>query len=145
MNAALRIAPLGLVLALAACDSVGPEEMWVPVGATPSAEAFIVLGNETVIDGLAVRFSAVVEDTRCPPCFDPGYATVELVVEDEAFVLPVRGRNAVRVGERAVSVVDLTPYPDPHSEDPIDATPVVEVAVFEVDVYERTPRGGPAF
>ncbi len=129
----LRILPLALLaLAFAACDS-GPDSETVGAQA---GEVAVPLGESASLDGLALSFQAIAEDSRCPEgvdCVWAGRATVRLVVDGAAHTLPVvdpeREPDAgVRVGSRVLFAVALTPYPSETA--PSSDRPVVTVAAF---------------
>jgi len=127
MRRVLLVLPL---LLLAACDTAG--EIAPPVGAQ-LGEAHILLGTSAVVDGLAVAFEAVEEDSRCPDtamCVWEGRALVALTIEGEGHALWVvdpeeTPESGVRIGDRLVFAVALTR----DVED--DSHPVVTVATFE--------------
>ena len=117
---------LALVLSLAACDSGGPADAEVSL----TDEARLGVGETAVVDGVAVRFDDVVEDSRCPDtavCVWPGWAIVALTIDGQAYDLRVvdpdeeTGAGA-EVGGRLVFATDLTGGPF------ADEEPVVAVA-----------------
>ena len=130
-----RLLPLAaLALVLAACDS-GPG--YAEVGAS-AGEVSVALGESASLDGLPVAFQSITEDSRCPvgvDCVWEGRARVRLTVDGRAHTLAVVDPEAepgagVRVGDRVVFAVWLTPYPDETA--PSSDRPVVTVAAFEV-------------
>ena len=100
----LRLLALA-VLAAGGCATSRPAEPTtsVPADASPgpsalapldSAAVRIALGETVAVGGVPVRFTRVVEDSRCPPdvsCVWAGRARVELVAAGETFVLSVPG------------------------------------------------------
>ena len=105
----------------------------------PGQATRVPLGETAPVDGLAVRFVAVAEDSRCPTgmsCVWEGRARVRLVVGGTPALLTVpHGGPAsadepvsVSVGGRTVSVTALHPYPG-SAEATGGARVEVEVAV----------------
>ncbi|WP_412060780.1 hypothetical protein [Rubrivirga sp. IMCC45206] len=130
----LRILSLALLaFAVAACDS-GPN--YETVGAQ-AGEVAVPLGESASLDGLTLSFQAVAEDSRCPEgveCVWEGRAAVRLTVQGAdhtlAVVDPAREPEAgVRVGQRVLFAVALTPHPSETA--PSSDRPVVTVASFE--------------
>jgi hypothetical protein len=114
------------VLGLAACDSAGP----VPYPAdAQSGEVALALGASGSLDGLALSFDEVVEDSRCPSdaaCVWEGRALVGLTLAGEPVELrvvdPEKAPEAgVRAGGYVVFATRLT------------AEPVVTVVSFPAD------------
>ena len=126
-------AALAAVLALAACDG-GPL-----VRGAYTGEAEVELGTAVALDGLAVSFDRVVEDSRCPEdavCIWPGMAVVALTVEGRPLTLPVVdpdrvAESDVRFGNLVLAAIDLVPYPQ--HENPSGATPVVTLVTRTVE------------
>ncbi|WP_412069909.1 hypothetical protein [Rubrivirga sp. IMCC43871] len=130
----LRILPLAmLAFVVAACDSGSTYET---VGAQ-AGQVAVPLGESANLDGLTLAFQAIAEDSRCPEgvdCVWEGRATVRLTVQGAdhtlAIVDPEREPDAgVRVGQRVLFAVALTPYPSETA--PSSDRPVVTVASFE--------------
>ena len=89
-------------------------------------------GQEASVDGLRVRFTDVLEDSRCPArvaCFWSGQARLTVVaqaegdpattVEFNTNPAPGQGVSSGRVGEYTVTMRSLEPYP----QTPEDVTP----------------------
>jgi len=90
-------------------------------------------GQEASVDGLHVRFSDVLEDSRCPArvaCFWTGQARLTVVaqagddpattVEFNTNPAPGQGVSSGRVGDYTIAMHSLEPYP----QTPEDATPL---------------------
>ena len=113
------------VLGLAACDSA--DSVLSPADAQ-SGEVALALGASGSLDGLALSFDEVIEDSRCPAdveCVWEGRALVGLTIAGEPVDLqvvdPEREPEAgVRVGGFTVFATRLT------------AGPVVTVVSFPI-------------
>lgn len=130
----LRTFSLALLAVVAGACDTGPD--YATVGAQ-AGEVAVALGARATVDGLAVAFDAVPEDSRCPTgvdCVWEGRATVRVTINDQPATLEVvdpahRPDAGVRVGSRLVFAVALTPYPSETA--PSADTPVVTLATFE--------------
>ena len=131
----MRISALALLLALglAACDSADP----VPYAAeSRTGEATVALGGTTSLDGLSVTFASVVTDSRCPAdaeCVWAGEAIVSVALGEVARDLRVvdpetRSEEGVRIGDRIVFAVALTP--EPRVSAPVDVPPTLTLAAY---------------
>ncbi len=137
MTSPIRLALLFGAVALAGCDSsrlTGQERAELQAG-----EVRIALGETATLDGLAITFDEVVEDSRCPEdvmCVWQGAATVALTIDgtptDVSVVDPDSTPEAgVRAGGVLVYAVGLAPYP--RQDNPSKATPVVAVSTVEAE------------
>ena len=133
----MRTSALALLLALglAACDSAGP----VPYAAeSRTGEATVALGGTASLDGLSVTFASVVTDSRCPvdaECIWAGEAIVSVALGEVARDLRVadpetRSEEGVRIGDRIVFAVALTP--EPRVDSPVDGPPTLTLAAYPV-------------
>ncbi len=129
---AFRSLLLLLALGLTACDSTDADTYGADA---QSGEVTVALGETASLNGLALTFDAVAEDSRCPvgvDCVWEGQARVSLMAGGQEMTLlvvdPERRPDAgARVGGRVLFAVALTPEPtEPRSE----ATPSVTVVSF---------------
>jgi hypothetical protein len=121
------LALVAAALALAGCETVSgtavADDSEFRVG-----EAFVLPGGEEATNteaGLALDFSNVLEDSRCPTqveCFWTGQARIQVVVtrpggdpvtiEFNTNPAPSENRQSVRVGDVTVELQKLDPYPE---------------------------------
>ena len=134
----MRILTLVLALSLAAgCDSSGFSDR--ERAELRSGEAQIALGETATLDGVPIRFDAVVTDSRCPvdvECIWAGEAIVALTLGDRRAELrvvdpEVAPEAGVHVGDVVAFAVGLAPYP--RADRPSDARPVVAVSTVPAD------------
>lgn len=116
----MRIAHMLLLPLLAACAAPPPPpaiQYDAPLGSDFSA----ALGKPVRMDGISLRFTKVVEDSRCPKnvtCVWQGAATValtalvgEVPTELTLATAPAEAASK-RVGVYRIELLDLAPYPD---------------------------------
>lgn len=122
--------PLFVALAAAGCATPRPDVPAASPSAPPALETGapaeapvrITLGEAVQIDGTAVRFDAIEEDSRCPEnttCVWEGRARVRLAVASESAVLTLPHGGAAQADEPAeatlagltVEVTALRPFP----------------------------------
>ena len=136
----MRLLPHLLLLALClGCDSSGFDER--ERAELEAGDAQIELGETATVEGLAITFDAVVDDSRCPldaVCVWEGQAVVTLTVEGVTADLLVSGppsgtaaERSLLVRDRLVSAVGLAPYPRVQGQS--GARPVVAVSVVPAD------------
>jgi hypothetical protein len=114
-----------LAVALMACQAVRKADA-DPVEFTLGKEFILGAGQEAVsgADDLRVRFSEVLEDSRCPTeveCFWTGQARIAVLIEPagrpattaDFNTNPAPGQNAqiVRADDYTVELKSLDPYP----------------------------------
>ncbi len=121
-----------------------PPEATTGVPAEAGAPVRIELGEAVQINGTAVRFAAVEEDSRCPEnttCVWEGRARVRLLVAAEPVVLTLPHGGAAQADEPAeatlagltVEVLALRPFPG--------STAAQGGAPAEVEVIARRSNG----
>lgn len=127
MRSALRrsLSVTVVAMALTACQ-MGREADADPVGVTLGQEFELGGAQEAVFSGedLRVRFSELLEDSRCPTeveCFWTGQARIAVIVDqtgrpsETAYfnTNPAPGENmqTVRAGDYVIELKKLEPYP----------------------------------
>ena len=140
----MRFAPptaLLAVLTVAGCDlfecALPPPE----APARTAGPAEIALGGSAVVDGVAVAFESVAEDSRCPTnavCVWAGQAVVGLTLDGEARDLQVADPERTPeagavVGGRVVFATALAPEPEVDDRgDPVESGDVPVLTVLTV-------------